>query len=270
MPEYGWLYGELKTEEIQQLNNLDLYLDANTTTEATSFGLEAIPAFMAGGEVDFEEQVINNLEGKAKCVYELLKSTNGHLYKSTLGVFDQPNSKFCVEIKRGTCNSLSDNACTNGSDVENGIINIKIQSFGNSTLDLAATILHEGIHAEIYKYVYEYQNGLDPENRKDLLYWYFTYKAKNELDLGTTKAQHQYMADNFVKPIAKAIWELDNKRFDIENYMGFGWDGLRAYGYAGYYDNGILIKLDKGVDTEYYLNQKKILETTSFNKNCEL
>ena len=49
--------------------------------------------------------------------------------------------------------------------------------------------------------------------------------------LKTKNAQHQYMADNFVKPIAKAIWELDNERFPLENYIGFGWDGLRAYGY---------------------------------------
>jgi hypothetical protein len=50
--------------------------------------------------------------------------------------------------------------------------------------------------------------------------------------------------------------------------MGFGWDGLRAYGYNGYYDNGVFKPLDKGRDSEYYKNQAAILATTTFAKDC--
>lgn len=216
-------------------------------------------------EEAFEDKIdASELEGKAKCLFEKLKNNN--LFENTIGVFDN-NDFYTLTIKEGYCGTGVD-GCTNGGDIENGNVLIKIQSFGNYTLDLAATILHEGIHAEIYKYVYEYNSGIDPIERRNLLNYYFHFGAKNGLDMATTKAQHQFMADNYVKPIAQAMRELDGFRFPLENYMGFGWDGLRAYGYNGYYDNGVFKTLDKGIDTEYYKNQAEILATTIFNKDC--
>ncbi len=39
---------------------------------------------------------------------------------------------------------------------------ISFQSLGNNNLSLAVSMLHEGIHAEIYKYVDEYKKGFRP------------------------------------------------------------------------------------------------------------
>ncbi|TXD50001.1 hypothetical protein [Polaribacter sp. IC073] len=76
------------------------------------------------------------------------------------------------------------------------------------------------------------------------------------------------MADNYVKPIARAIRALDNNKYTLDYYMGFGWDGLRTFGYAGYKDKGKWVSLDKGKDTEYYKKQAIVLRNTNFNKNC--
>lgn len=76
------------------------------------------------------------------------------------------------------------------------------------------------------------------------------------------------MADNYVKPIARAIRELDNNKYTLDYYMGFGWDGLRTFGYNGYYDKRKWVSLDKGKDTEYYKKQAIVLDNTNFNKKC--
>jgi hypothetical protein len=85
-----------------------------------------------------------------------------------------------------------------------------------------------------------------------LLYYYFEYKAKNGTDVGTSVAQHQYMADHFVKQIAEAIRQQDNYKYPLEYYLGFGWDGLRKYGYDMYNDNGKIITLTKKDSDEFY------------------
>lgn len=73
------------------------------------------------------------------------------------------------------------------------------------TLDIAAIILHESIHTEIYKYVDERKKGPDPNDRPKLLSYYFQYKAQNDNTLLTSNAQHQHMADKYVKPIAQSL-----------------------------------------------------------------
>ena len=46
-----------------------------------------------------------------------------------------------------------------------------------------------------------------------------------------------------------------------------GWSkGIWIY---GYYDNGIVIQIDSDEDSESYKNKSEILDTTSFNQNCE-
>ncbi|MFK8060833.1 MAG: hypothetical protein AB8B78_12175 [Polaribacter sp.] len=212
-----------------------------------------------------EDKVFNELTGKEKCAYEKMIALN--LFKSTIKKFEN-SSSYNLTLKSWTknaCNNSTNDACTDASDLVNGNITIYIQNPGRGTLDVAAMILHEGIHAEIFKYVDEYKKGIDPTKRKELLDWYFTYKAQNDNTFATSNAQHQHMADKYVKPIAEALRKLDNNKYPLNDYMGFAWEGLRPYGYDGYRDNGKWVKLDKN---QYIGNINKILDNTDFNKNC--
>ena len=47
--------------------------------------------------------------------------------------------------------------------------------------------------------------------------------------------------------------------------MGLAWDGLRRYGWDGYFDNGNWVTLDR---SQYVGNINKVLDNTEFNKNC--
>ena len=49
--------------------------------------------------------------------------------------------------------------------------------------------------------------------------------------------------------------------------MPFAWDGLRKYGWDGYYNNGKFIKLNRKEYNERL--KKKIIDSTSFGKNCK-
>lgn len=216
--------------------------------------------------IDIEDYKIDNeLQGIAKCVYEKMKKL--YLFKNTIKKFEN-SEDYNLILKSWTkdaCNNSSDDGCTDASDLSNGNITIYIQNTGRGTLDLAAIILHEGIHAEIFKYVDQYKKGLDPNNRSNLLAYYFQYKAQNDNTLLTSTAQHQHMADKYVKPIAYALRELDNYKYGPNEYMGLAWDGLRRYGWDGYYDKGKWVTLDRN---QYTGNIKKVLDNTDFNKNC--
>lgn len=78
------------------------------------------------------------------------------------------------------------------------------------------------------------------------------------------------MADKYVKPISKAIRKLDNNRYPLDYYWGFAWDGLKPYGFNGYYHNGVYIKID---DTGFAKKQATLNATTPFktqiDQNCK-
>lgn len=78
------------------------------------------------------------------------------------------------------------------------------------------------------------------------------------------------MADNYVKPIAKAIRQLDGYKYPLNYYMGYGWDGLIKYGWDGYWDNGNWVNLDKSTSSDYYIKQKIVNDNTDFkDDDCE-
>ncbi|WP_103072710.1 hypothetical protein [Aquimarina sediminis] len=118
-------------------------------------------------------------------------------------------------------------------------------------------MLHEGIHAEIYRFVDQAHNGeVNPNDRKQLFDLYKNYKGLNSM---STRAQHNYMTEKYVIPIAKAIRELDNNKYPLNHYMGFGWDGLRDYDYQG------LLTAEES--NELYHLQAIVNDNTNFNPN---
>lgn len=40
------------------------------------------------------------------------------------------------------------------------------------------------------------------------------------------EAQHIYMTEKYVIPIAKALRKLDKNQFSLDHYMHFAWEGL--------------------------------------------
>ena len=179
-----------------------------------------------------EDRIINELTGTPLCVYNKLNKTNGNLFKSTIGKFiDDP--EYNLTFKIGNCPN-TDNACTDANNVGN--MSVIIEDTNLSELGLAATILHEGIHAEIFRYVSQRETGVDPNDRPRLLQLYAHYKgwANGRSDAEykwKSIAHHVYMVENFVTPIAEAVQKLDGNRYTLDHYMAYGWEGLVKTGY---------------------------------------
>lgn len=216
------------------------------------------------GELD-EQIFIDALEGKEKCAYKALVDANGNLFNETIGTFGVEGSRYDLTFIYGECERGE--ACTDASDINNGNLTIKIDDRGLDVLEYAALLLHEGIHAEIYRYVHENGGNIDPNERINLYDKYKQYKIENGSLEDTEHAHHQHMADRFVYPIARAIRELDGFRYPVEQYLGFGWDGLRSYGFDGYYDDNLNFHQFEHID--YHSETEEVLNTTTVGNNCD-
>ncbi|MBD1259902.1 hypothetical protein HZY62_04830 [Maribacter polysiphoniae] len=212
-------------------------------------------------EVIGEDHIDNYLTGKAKCVYDKLETTNGNLFKKTIAKFiDDP--EYNLTFQNGDCSRPGADGCTNSDDVNNMVITI--ENINQSSLGIAALILHEGIHAEIHRYVSRYRSGVDPNNRAQLLQYYAYYKGYSETINNPAyrwldDAHHVYMIENYIKSIALAVREIDGNKYPLNYYMAYGWDGLRDAGYD-------IARLTDSQDTSYK-NLKEVVEN-NFNETC--
>lgn len=239
---------------------MDAYLKAqNYSANAISFVRMAYITYKDNGKVYFEDEIILDssfLKTNAYCVYNELKKQNGNLFRSTIGSFIE-DPKYNLYFRVGECADPAD-MCTDDSLLSSSsVLSIKIDNANLSPLENASNLLHEGIHAELYRFVNEANNGnVNPNERKRLFDLYKNFKGLNSM---SSRAQHVYMAENYVTPIAKAIRKLDDNKYPLNYYMGFGWDGLRAYDYQG------ILSIEES--KELYRLQSIVNETTSFNPN---
>ena len=137
-------------------------------------------------------------------------------------------------MRNGNCTTTND-ACTDASDVNNIVITIEDDNL--SGLGIAALLLHEGIHAEIHRYVSRFESGVDPNNRERLFQLYAFYKGWADYKYDgnfnwKNEAHHYYMVENYVNKIARAVRELDKNKHHLSHYMAYGWEGLREAGYT--------------------------------------
>jgi hypothetical protein len=186
-------------------------------------------------EDDEDDKITNELTGKALCVYNRLK--NLKLFKETLHKFDNTDSYNLIITQKGDCNNQAGAEGCTSFDGKN-TVTIKLLNINQPELDLAASILHEGIHADIFKFVNQHEKGyVDPNDRPRLMQLYFYYKKlANSKVIDSKKLntiyQHEYMAEKYIKPIAEAIRQLDGNRLGTEYYYWFAWEGLeRTYSF---------------------------------------
>jgi len=259
-------------------NNINIGVTGGSTSESWNFGGSdnnndrttcSLGYVKDINDVCVPIQIINNLTGKAKCIFEKLQAQKGDLFRTTIGTFDN-NAEYNVIFEHGTSQNCGNRAaviaCTDPIDLSNGNITIHWLDNGLGGLDMASAILHEGIHAEIYRYVDIHHNTApDPNDRSRLWQLYAYYGAQNGRDTGTEVAQHSYMTEKYVTPIAQALRQLDGNRFDVSYYKPFAWQGLKQYGLNGYYENGNLVHLD---DSEFRNKMQQVLNSTTFGNDC--
>lgn len=172
-----------------------------------------------GGSSEEEEemvQIINELEGRTDCIYTKMVDNEGNI-KWILENFEDGNkpSEFDLIFRMST--TLGE--FTNASTVKSGktfIIKINANRIPYRTsLSIARTILHEGIHARLREFAS--RNGSNATSFPGV-YDYFRRFGKNW--------GHQQMADYYRKTIAEGLRQYDNGQHSWQFYMDLAWEGL--------------------------------------------
>jgi hypothetical protein len=170
---------------------------------------------------------------KFKCLYEKFMEGNNSLFNQTILPFNNNQSVDLVfetwdnrplsgDCKKGGDSEYAD-GCTSFNDIDNGVVTIYINDYNDDPLDLASTVLHEGIHAAIGVYVKNKGVDVRLKSRERLMQLYDHYKYSADAD-------HYYMVETYIKPLAMSLRQVDNYKSSLTDYYPFAWDGLRPYG----------------------------------------
>ncbi|MGG8498158.1 hypothetical protein ACQY1Q_17290, partial [Tenacibaculum sp. TC6] len=218
---------------------LEVFLRANNNSlEAQGFVKQAIKALTNGGEVDFDDRIINKLTGKALCVYNKLQAMSTN-FKSMIKKFDGEFPVSHLKFEEST--SLSSNTNAETSPPSNYLITITLNSnnLDRSILSIARTIIHETIHAEMFrKLLSEWQHpsleGIDENflinirnNFPGLTDYYIRWLNNTPTGINTSSAQHQAMAQHYRNTIKEILIKFDSKQ-NNDVYEALSWVGLKG------------------------------------------
>jgi len=192
---------------------------ANSVTDEALNGANLAVDNISLFKIKLDATFISNV--KLKCTYDKLTADNNSLFRNTVGVFvDDP--KFNLTFKVGNCIQTNDQ-CTDRSDPNNIIITF--EDVGISPIEMAQAILHESIHAEIARFVTQYESDVDVNDRPRLFQLFKYYSSQ----YGSGDIQHVYMTEKYINPMASALKEFDNHKYPVDYYKSFAWDGLRDW-----------------------------------------
>ncbi|CAA9203742.1 hypothetical protein FLA105534_04924 [Flavobacterium bizetiae] len=183
-------------------------------------------------------EIINQLTGKAKCIYESLRSSSSG-FENAIKKFD---GDFTVShLKLTINNNLSTNVYGQTQLPVNFITEIQISNTAlNSLSDLgkATVFAHEIIHAEIYRKMLSAAqvgtllpdgSNMTPQQQVNYInsmkdnfpglydYYYKRYKPT---------WNHEMMANHYRSTIANVIQQFDNNRLPRSTYEAVSWVGL--------------------------------------------
>lgn len=193
------------------------FLNKDKSQAAKDFANEAVKAKMQGGEVDFPNTIINQLTGKAACVYDkLMNSSIG--FKKMIQKFD---GDFPVSHLKFSISYTLENGI-NGSTNNSKDFLIEIQLNGNTlnqrtVLGIARTIIHEVIHAELFRKLRSVNKNISINDFPGIYDYYIRHKGN---------WQHEQMASHYRKTIASILQEFDNYQSPLSFYEDFAWVGL--------------------------------------------
>ena len=163
-----------------------------------------------------EDKIDNQLTGKADCVYQKMVDNNSNInwILENFKDGDQP-SQFDLVFKMSTSLLNTTNASTTKSG-NTFIIEINANTLSSrTTLGLARTIIHEGIHARLREFaVRKGSNSITFPG----VYEYYRIYQKNW--------DHQQMADFYRGTIAKGLKQFDNGQHSDQFYDDMAWEGL--------------------------------------------
>lgn len=212
--QFGWFSDSNYPNRKYIAQNLVWFLlDNGKSDDSIIFVILAVDALVKGGNVDVEERIIENLKenSKEKCVHDKMKNLEGNFIAGVLSNFNG-SSEFDVVIKSEP--SLPNNANGNTRYSGGKILEIRISTANsntNSALKVASTILHEYIHAEMFRKI-NTSIALTSPMDINFLNTYNSYK-NNGFE---PKPQHETMAKLYVNSMAEGLQTLHKQKMKAD------------------------------------------------------
>ncbi|KLT64713.1 hypothetical protein [Pedobacter sp. BMA] len=185
---------------------------------------------------------------KAMCALSRLMENN--FFKATLNNFIGETKNIDLTFKLGYIdqesgfttpgNTLVRPSSWNSKNIDIIIASNVIDSL--SSIQVAITLLHEGIHAEIYRKLLSINGpgNLNNQNFPSMFNLYQQYSISRGFS-------HEYMANYYVDIMANAIKEYDKSRFDIDYYKAIAWNGLKG---TNYYETSLTTQQKNEIETK--------------------
>ncbi|QTE21316.1 hypothetical protein [Polaribacter cellanae] len=240
----------------------------NKFENAKSFAYESFLALFTNpllslSNIDFDDQIINELTGKERCLNDSLTKKGNSYIKNILNKFQGAKTEFDINLKSKNkvfFNGDEVNGLTNYS-TDNKLITISISKSRLSNepaLSAVRTIIHEYIHADMIEKLFS------KNKQKDLVF----KTAYESFEKGNFKAtpQHETMAKLYVNSMRDALkhfhkniligdynYLTDNGTNPLPDdfYEALAWQGLKDHKVKAYTD---------------LLDSKKTKLTNSLNK----
>ena len=188
--------------------------------------------------VDEEDQIFNELTGKALCVYDKLNSSSSG-FANAIKKFDGEFPVSHISLKINNALPLGNYGITNPPSNFNITVELSNTQLNNiSDLGGAIAISHEIIHAEIFRKLlsaaqkgdlntnnYTTEENINFVNslRDNFPGLYDYYYARVHPDYN-----HNLMAQHYRSTIADIAQTFDNKTFPRQIYEDLAWAGLRV------------------------------------------
>ncbi|MCL8009032.1 hypothetical protein M8845_16495 [Gelidibacter japonicus] len=226
-------------------NELFQFLQQDGSIEAKEFAIAAIEAWTEGGEVDFANRVIlSNDFTENECLYSIYEEMGkATTIKGYLQNFDPSFTNPVANLQLAVgVHSTYPNATAVTEEPNNYMIKILFNpnELSRPKLDVARTMIHELIHAEMYRKLLEVaQQPNIPwtrefihtlrNNYEGLADYYTRYWLELPLGQAPTDPQHEQMAEHFIDVIIQALKDIDNSLTDLQ-YKAIAWAGLKGSG----------------------------------------
>ncbi|MFN4764666.1 hypothetical protein ACKGJN_16165 [Gillisia sp. Q332] len=211
--------------------------------KAEDFSHEAVDAKMTGGEVDFEEEVILNKSFiDNNCLYGVYTAMGkATKFKEYLQNFDNNFTNPVANLRLTTgVHPVYPNATAVTDEPNNYLIKITFNPnlLNRPNIDVARTMIHEMIHAEMYRKLLSIAR--QPEvpwteafikslknDFEGLEEYYTRYWLEWPLDQPAGAPQHQLMAEHYIEIIKQTLRDYDDSLTDLQ-YEALAWVGLKG------------------------------------------